>query len=88
MTINIEKDPESRDLSGELRSAILEVLPAADVSVVPGGTGHFSIRVVAQDFEGLGRVKQQQLVYGAIAHLMSGTTPPVHAIDRLECETS
>ncbi|NNL64814.1 MAG: BolA/IbaG family iron-sulfur metabolism protein [Myxococcales bacterium] len=46
--------------------------------------GHFEIRVVSSAFEGLSRVKQQQLVYGAITPLMSGDAPPVHAVDRLE----
>jgi hypothetical protein len=31
-------------------------------------------------------VRQQQLVYGAIAHLMKGDAAPVHAIDRLQTE--
>jgi len=29
-------------------------------------------------------VQQHQLVYGAIAPLMAGDAPPVHAIDRLQ----
>jgi len=28
-------------------------------------------------------LQQQQLVYGAISHLMTGDAAPVHAIDRL-----
>ena len=47
------------------------------------GAGHFEIEVVSDAFAGLPRVKQQQLVYGAIAPLMAGDSAPVHAIDRM-----
>ena len=40
----------------------------------PQGPGHFEIAVVSAAFEGKNRVKQHQLVYGAIADLMAGQT--------------
>jgi len=43
--------------------------------------------VRSEAFSGEPKVRQHQLVYAAIAHLMSGDFPPVHAVDRLECET-
>ncbi|HEB88892.1 MAG TPA: BolA/IbaG family iron-sulfur metabolism protein [Deltaproteobacteria bacterium] len=63
-------------------------MPDAVIEVRPRGPGHFEITVTDSAFEGLSRVKQQQRVYAAIADLMSGPQPPVHAIDRLECRVS
>ena len=72
------------DVSETLRRAIEARLPGARVQVGSGSPGHFEIRVVSDAFAGKTRVQQQQLVYGAIAHLMSGDSAPVHAIDRME----
>lgn len=66
-----------------MREAILEAMPDAGVFITAGSPGHFEIKVIAGIFEGKSRVRQQQLVYGAIAHLMKGDGAPVHAIDRL-----
>ena len=57
----------------------------SEIEITSGGPRHFEIRAVSTAFEGLNRVKQQQLVYGAITELMAGASPPVHAVDRLEC---
>lgn len=76
-------DPD--EIAGKLRTNIETAIDGAEVTVEPQGPGHFSIRVVSGAFEGLNRVKQQQLVYGAIADLMAGNDAPVHAIDKLEC---
>ena len=83
MTIQIQGTPA--DVTETIRTCILEAIPGADVTVGSGGPGHFEIRVVAGVFADKNRVQQQQLVYGAIAHLMSGADAPVHAIDRMEC---
>ncbi len=85
MPIQIETPDGASATVDALREAILEAIPGARIEISPGGTAHFEIRVESSVFEGLGRVKQQQLVYGAIAPLMAGSSPPVHAIDRLEC---
>ncbi len=77
--------PDPQDTMSEMRRRILEALPESEIDVRQGGAGHFEIRVVSNAFDGLNRVKQQQLVYGAITELMTGKNPPVHAIDRLEC---
>jgi len=83
--MDIEENLSPSDIADAIRQAILVAIPEAEVQVSAGGIGHFEVRVQASVFEGLGRVKQQQLVYGAIAPLMSGNNAPVHAIDRLEC---
>lgn len=64
--------------------AIAAALPGAVVEVGANSPGHFWVRVISADFAGKNRVKQQQMVYGAIAEFMKGDAAPVHAIDRLE----
>jgi acid stress-induced BolA-like protein IbaG/YrbA len=81
----INAGPPPEEIGERIRAAIAEAMPDATIEVSPQGPGHFEISVTDRAFEGLGRVKQQQLVYGAITELMSGPNPPVHAIDRLDC---
>ena len=66
--------------------AIRDALPGAEVEVRAAGPGHFEVRVQSEAFRDQSRVRQHQLVYGAITPLMSGDAPPVHAIDRLVTE--
>lgn len=75
--------PEPTALLDELRRALATALPDAAVEVEAGSPGHFSLSVVSAAFAGLPRVRQQQKVYAAIAHLMAGDAAPVHAIDQL-----
>jgi len=82
MALQILNQPD--DVLDRIRRAIEEAIEGADVRVSSLSPGHFEIRVVSGAFEGLSRVKQQQLVYRAITPLMSGDAPPVHAVDRLE----
>jgi acid stress-induced BolA-like protein IbaG/YrbA len=74
------------DLASRLEAAIAGALPGARVEVRAGGPGHFEVRVVSQAFQGKSRVQQHQLVYAAIAPLMTGDAAPVHAVDRLVTE--
>ncbi len=83
----INAGPPPEDIAEQVRTAIAARLPDAEIEVRPQGPGHFEITVVDVAFDGLNRVKQQQLVYGAITDLMAGPNPPVHAVDRLECRT-
>lgn len=78
---------EPEEIASKLEEAILAALPDATVEVSTGGPGHYTLRVVSPAFEGKRRVQQQQLVYGAISPLMAGNDAPVHAIDKLVCET-
>ena len=82
MSLNVVNSPN--DLCMALRGAIEAALPGAQVEVAAGSPGHFQIRVVSDRFAGKSMVQQQQLVYGAIAHLMKGPDAPVHAIDRMQ----
>jgi acid stress-induced BolA-like protein IbaG/YrbA len=85
MALQILNQPD--DVLDRVKRAIEAAIEGADVRVSSMSPGHFEIRVVSGAFAGLGRVKQQQLVYAAITPLMSGDAPPVHAIDRLETVT-
>ena len=82
MALQILNQPD--DVLDRVKRTIEAAIEGADVQVTSLSAGHFEIRVVSSAFEGLGRVKQQQLVYGAITPLMSGDAPPVHAVDHLE----
>ena len=86
MTLQILGD-DSADVIAQMRSAIEDAIACDALEITSGSPGHFAIRVVSPAFEGKNRVKQQQLVYGAIAELMNGDAAPVHAVDRLECVT-
>ena len=66
-----------------IETAIRAAIPDAQIQVKAGGAAHFEIQVVSETFRGKSMVQQHQLVYGAIAGLMAGDVPPVHAIDRL-----
>jgi acid stress-induced BolA-like protein IbaG/YrbA len=66
-----------------MQAAIRAALPDAQVEVKAGGAAHFEVQVVSEIFRGKSMVQQHQIVYGAIAPLMAGDAPPVHAIDRL-----
>lgn len=72
------------DTTGILRKALEAAFPSAEIHVSSASPGHFELRVVSKLFESKTRVQQQQLVYQAIAHLMSGDAAPVHAIDRMQ----
>ena len=91
MTLKILSEPSraetGEEIAQDLERAIAQALPEAAIEVRAASPGHFEIRVTSNAFEGKGRVQQQQLVYGAIAHLMKGDAAPVHAIDRLVTQT-
>ena len=75
------------DFQGSVADAIKDSISKTihDASVeVTGGGGHYSISVVSSAFYGKSMLESQRLVYGAIAHLMKGESPAVHAIDNLK----
>jgi stress-induced morphogen len=85
MALRILSSPsEPAAVADALKNSIEAALPDARVEVTPVSPGHFEIEVVSSAFRDENRVRQQQLVYSAIAHLMKGDAAPVHAIDRLE----
>ncbi|MCP4039761.1 MAG: BolA family transcriptional regulator [bacterium] len=76
---------DSAQVIERIRVAIESAIDCHELSIDAGAPGHFSIRAVSDVFLGQSRVKQQQLIYRAIADLLQGDEAPVHAIDRLEC---
>jgi acid stress-induced BolA-like protein IbaG/YrbA len=79
------------DFQGDILAAIREAVEKAIAGArceVSGGDGHYTLVVTAAAFEGLNMVKSQRLVYGAIAHLMAGNAPPIHAVDSLQTRVS
>ena len=87
MAIQILNAPgsDARDVARQIHEAIAAAIPGAEIDVEPSSGSHFVIRVTSDAFAGKTRVQQHQLVYGAIAPLMTGEQPAVHAIDRLDC---
>ena len=79
--------PEPEEIAQRLAQAIERALPGAVVDVQIGSPGHFELAVTSSALAGHSRVKQQQTVYAAIAHLMAGDSAPVHAIDRMTIRT-
>jgi acid stress-induced BolA-like protein IbaG/YrbA len=69
-----------------ITSAIKAKMSDAVVSV-SGGGGHFTIDVISTSFEGQGLLARQRSVLSAIAHLINGSAPPVHAVDKLTTST-
>jgi stress-induced morphogen len=63
-----------------VRNAIRQALPDASVEVedLTGGGDHLQVKVVSQAFAGLSRVKQHQLVYGALRSELASEA--IHAL--------
>jgi acid stress-induced BolA-like protein IbaG/YrbA len=78
------------DFQGSVIDALREAIEQQihnSQATVEGGGGHFSIEVTSPVFAGMSALGSQRLVYGAIAHLMRGDMPPVHAVDSLKTRT-
>ena len=64
----------------QVREAIRRALPDATVEVedLTGGGDHLQVRVISDAFTGLARVKQHQLVYGALRSELASEA--IHAL--------
>lgn len=64
----------------QVRDAIRRALPDAEVEVedLTGGGDHLQVRVVSTAFAGLARVRQHQLVYGALRSELASEA--IHAL--------
>jgi acid stress-induced BolA-like protein IbaG/YrbA len=79
--------PHPTDFQGDILAAIRTAVEGAIEGArceVSGGDGHYAIVVTSPAFAGLSMVASQRLVYSAIAHLMKGAAPPIHAVDSLQ----
>ncbi len=88
MPLRILSSPDPAATLQSLQEAISKAIPGAEIEVAATSPGHFTIHVASGVFAGKSLVQQQQLVYRAIAPLMAGDAPPVHAIDRLQTRVS
>jgi stress-induced morphogen len=71
--------PTAEDLKSRIEAAI----PGSRAEVDTADGVHFSARVVAADFDGLSRIQQHRLVYGAFEGELGGA---IHALS-LKTET-
>jgi stress-induced morphogen len=64
----------------QVKAAIIQALPDAGVDVedLTGGGDHLQVKVVSRAFAGLSRVKQHQLVYGALRSELASEA--IHAL--------
>jgi stress-induced morphogen len=63
----------------ELKQRIESALPGASARVedLTGGGDHFRAEVIAEQFSGLSRIEQHQLIYGVFGDEVGG---PIHAL--------
>lgn len=59
---------------GELEASLRQAFPDADIHVddLAGDGDHYRARIVSAAFRGLSRVRQHQLVYGALKGKVGG----------------
>jgi stress-induced morphogen len=64
----------------QVRDAIRRSIPDAEVEVedLTGGGDHLQVRVISSAFTGLARVRQHQLVYGALSSELASEA--IHAL--------
>ncbi|MEB3264243.1 MAG: BolA family protein [Synechococcus sp.] len=64
----------------QVKAAISQALPDAQVTVedLTGGGDHLQVSVVSAAFSGLSRVRQHQLVYGALRQELASEA--IHAL--------
>ena len=66
--------------SEQVKHAIQRALPGAlvDVEDLTGGGDHLQVKVVSDAFAGLSRIRQHQLVYGALRQELASEA--IHAL--------
>jgi len=69
---------EAVDIERLIRAAF----PGAEVEItdLAGDGNHYAASVVAEEFRGLNRVRQHQLVYAALKGKMEGSRGELHAL--------
>jgi acid stress-induced BolA-like protein IbaG/YrbA len=78
------------DFTGDIPTAIREHVTAAlpDAIVeVNGGGGHWTLTVTSAAFAGKSMLASHRMVMAAIAPLLAGAAPPIHAVDTLVTKT-
>jgi len=70
------------DIPTAIRDAVVAAIPDAVVEAAGGG-GHWTITVTSPVFAGKSLLVSHRLVMSAIAPLLAGAAPPIHAVDSL-----
>ena len=65
-----------------IEALIQKAFPSAKVEIqdLAGDGNHYAATVIADEFKGLNRVKQHQLVYAALKGKMDGAHGELHAL--------
>lgn len=66
--------------ASEIEKLIRDSFPNAQITVEGEDGVHMAALVVAEEFKGLNRVKQHQLVYKALKGRMDGSAGELHAL--------
>jgi stress-induced morphogen len=66
----------------EIEELIRSAFPKAQIEIadLAGDGNHYAATVVAEEFRGLSRVKQHQMVYAALQGKMDGPAGELHAL--------
>ncbi len=66
----------------DIEKLIRDAFPAAQIEItdLAGDGNHYAATVVAEEFRGLNRVRQHQLVYAALKGRMDGPQGELHAL--------
>lgn len=66
----------------QIEALIRAAFPTAQIAIddLAGDGNHYAATVVAEEFRGMNRVKQHQLVYAALKGKMDGAAGELHAL--------
>ena len=66
----------------DIEDLLRKAFPNANIKIedLAGDGNHYSATVIAEEFNGLSRVKQHQLVYAALKGKMDGPNGELHAL--------
>jgi stress-induced morphogen len=66
----------------QIEALIRAAFPTAKIAIddLAGDGNHYAATVVAEEFRGLNRVKQHQMVYAALKGKMDGAAGELHAL--------
>lgn len=66
----------------QIEALIRAAFPTAKVAIddLAGDGNHYAATVIAEEFRGLNRVKQHQMVYAALKGKMDGPAGELHAL--------
>ena len=66
--------------ASQIEALIREAFPSAEIEVSGNDGVHMAAQVIAEEFKGVNRVKQHQMVYAALKGKMDGSNGELHAL--------